>query len=145
LLGSGSSASGTFSTLSQVGLEMQTDGTLKLNDAKLSSAMANPAELKKLFTNIDPADPSKNGFATRLRTLGNTVLGGDGLLTARVAGLTAKLTRNQKDQSTLNDRLATTQARLTAQYSALDTKLAGINSLSAYVTQQITNWNKKDN
>ncbi|HWH82030.1 MAG TPA: flagellar filament capping protein FliD [Burkholderiaceae bacterium] len=142
LVGSASAASSTFTTLSQVGLEIQTDGTLKINDTKLGSAMANPAELKKLFTHIDPTDPSNNGFATRLRTLGNSVLGGDGLLSARVAGLTAKLTRNQKDQNTLNDRLASTQARLQAQYSALDTKMAGINTLSTYVTQQIANWNK---
>ncbi len=144
MLTSGSLASSAFSTLSQVGLEMQTDGTLKLNDSKLSSALANPAELKKLFTNIDAADPTNNGFATKLRSLGNTVLGADGLLTTRVAGLNKTLASNKKDQDALSDRLAATQARLQAQYTALDATMANINTLSTYVTQQITNWNKKD-
>jgi flagellar hook-associated protein 2 len=142
IIGAGASASTAFSTLSEAGLEIQTDGTLKLNDSKLSSAMANPDELKKLFTNVDIANPANNGFAVQLRTFGNAVLGGDGLLTARVAGLSAKLARNQDDQDVLSNRLAITEARLQAQYSALDTKMAGINTLSTYITQQIANWNK---
>jgi flagellar hook-associated protein 2 len=142
MIGASSAASGTFSTLSQVGLEIQTDGTLKINDAKLTSAMANPTELKKLFTNVDKADAANNGFGVRLRTLTNAVLGGEGLLTARIKGLNTKLARNQKDQDTLTDRLAITEARLQAQYSALDSKMAGINTLSTYITQQIANWNK---
>jgi flagellar hook-associated protein 2 len=142
MIGAPSSASSAFSTLSQVGLEIQADGTLKLNDTKFSSALANPAELKKLFTNVDAADPSNNGIATQLRAFGNAVLGSDGLLTARVAGLNTKLSNNQKDQDTLNSRLADTQARLQKQYSALDTQMANINTLSTYVTQQIANWNK---
>ena len=142
LVGAASSASSAFSTLSEVGLEFQTDGTLKINDTKLTAAMANPVELKKLFTNVDTTTPDNNGFATKLRTLSNAVLGGDGLLTARLSGLSTKLARNQKDQDTLNDRLDATRARLQAQYTALDKTMAGINTLSTYMTQQIANWNK---
>ena len=142
LVGSASTASSAFATLSEVGLEFQTDGTLKINDTKLTSAMANPVELKKLFTNVDATTPDNNGFATKLRTLTNAVLGGDGLLTARLSGLSTKLTHNQKDQNTLSDRLDATRARLQAQYTALDAKMASINTLSTYMTQQIANWNK---
>ena len=98
--------------------------------------------MKKLFTNVDPVTPANNGLAIQLRMLGDTVTGSSGLLTARVDGLTKSLNNNQTDQNNLNDRLATTQARLQAQYSALDTQMAGINTLASYVTQQITNWNK---
>jgi flagellar hook-associated protein 2 len=104
--------------------------------------MSNPVELKKLFTNVDSTTPDNNGFATKLRTLTNALLGGDGLLTTRLSGLSTKLSRNQKDQDTLSDRLDATRARLTAQYTALDTKMASINTLSTYMTQQIANWNK---
>ena len=142
LVGAASTASSAFSTLSEVGLEFQTDGTLKINDTKLTAAMTNPVELKKLFTNVDSTTPDNNGFATKLRTLSNAVLGGDGLLTTRLSGLSTKLTRNQKDQDTLSDRLDATRARLTAQYTALDTKMSSINTLSTYMTQQIANWNK---
>lgn len=142
LVGSFSTASSTFSTLSQVGVQIQSDGTLKVDSSALDSALANPAELKKMFTNVDSANPANNGIAVQLRSFGNAALGADGLLTTRVSGLNTTLTTNKNDQSTLSDRIAATQARLQAQYSALDTLMAGINSQSAYVTQQITNWNK---
>lgn len=142
IVGSASGASSVFTTLSQVGLQVQTDGTLKLNSTVLNSAMANPTELKKMFTNVDLTNSGNGGFANRLRTLGDSVLGVTGLVTARVAGLNKSLQGNQTDQNNLNDRLAATQARLQAQYTALDTKMAGINTLSTYITQQIANWNK---
>ena len=142
MIGAPSTASSAFSSLSQVGIQFQADGTLSINDTKLTSAMANPVELKKLFTNVDTATPANNGIATQLRGLANSMLGKDGALTARVAGLSANLTRNQKDQDAMNDRLAATKARLQAQYSALDTQMASISTLSTYMTQQIANWNK---
>ena len=50
---------------------------------------------------------------------------------------------NTRDQDKLNDRLANTEARLRAQYAALDTKMATLNALSTYMTQQIAACNKK--
>lgn len=142
MIGAYSTASGTFSTLSQVGLQIQTDGTLKTDDTALASAMANPAELKKMFSNVDKVNASNNGIAVQLRSLSDTILGTSGLLTTRVVGLNTTLTKNKDDQATLSDRLATTQARLQKQYTALDTLMASITAQSTYVTQQIANWNK---
>lgn len=144
IVGTSSGASSTFTTMSQVGIQQQKDGTLKLDTAKFANALANPAEIKKAFTAVDPTNTGKAGFANQLRTFGNQVLGATGLLTSRVSGLNTKLKANQKDQSSLEDRLAKTEARITAQYSALDRTMATTNALGAYVSQQITNWNKKD-
>ena len=63
---------------------------------------------------------------------------------AAPTGLSATLASNTKDQDKLNDRLADTETRLRAQYAALDTKMATLNALSAYMTQQIAAWNKKN-
>ena len=63
-------------------------------------------------------------------------------LSSRTTGLQDRLTRNKKDQDRLEDRVAATEKRLRAQYSALDTRMAGLNSLQSYLTQQITGWNK---
>ena len=142
IVGSSSGASSVFSTLSQVGIQTAKDGTLALDNARLTSALANPVELKKLFTAVDSAQPARAGIANQLRSFGNTVLGINGILGTRVSGLKTKLGSNQKDQDTLGDRLAVTEARLKAQYSALDKKMAGIGNLGNYVSQQITNWNK---
>jgi len=100
--------------------------------------------VKKVFANADQANGANNGFATMINLFGNTVLGTDGLLTTRVAGLNKNLTSNKSDQDKLSDRLAATQARLQKQYTALDTKMASLTTLSTYITQQIANWNKSN-
>ena len=145
LLTASSSASSAFSTLSQAGLEMQAGGTLKINDAKLGAAMGNMAELKKLFANADASGGGNDGFARKLRALGDSALGTEGLLTARTDGLNRSLTANTKSQSAMQTRLDATESRMRAQYSALDTKMATLSALSTYMTQQIANWNKSTN
>jgi len=87
-------------------------------------------------------DATQDGIAQRLRAFGDQVLGTDGSLTTRSAGLSKSLTNNSKDQDAINTRLANTEKRIRAQYSALDTQMASANALNTYLTQQITNWNK---
>jgi len=142
ILGASSTASSMFSTLSQAGLEIQTDGTISVNSTKLTTALGNLGEVKKLFANSDSTGVTGNGFATQMRSLTDSMLASDGLLTSRTAGLATSLTSNQKQQDDMNTRLASTKARLTAQYTALDTKMATLSTLSDYITQQIANWNK---
>ena len=143
MLTANSGASTVLTTLSQAGLEMQQDGTLKINDSKLTSAMGNMSELQNLFSKSDVAGNGANdGIAVRLRKFGDAVLGVDGMLTTRSAGLTKSLSDNTKSQDSMNDRLTATEARLRAQYTALDTKMATLSALSTYMTQQIAQWNK---
>jgi flagellar hook-associated protein 2 len=142
ILGSSSAASSAFSSLSQAGLQIQADGTIKINDTTLNNAIANPTQLKALFAATNVASPGDSGFARRFQTLGDSALGLNGLLDARLSGLNGSLTKNQKDQDSTNRHLSAIEAQLRAQYSALDSKMAGINALSTYVTQQIANWNK---
>jgi len=142
ILGSSSSASSAFSTLSQAGLQIQSDGSIKVNDATLTNALANSTQLKSMFATYNSTDSTAAGFAQQFVSLGDSVLGSDGLLTTRVAGLNASLTSNTNDQDNLNVRLTATEARLRAQYTALDTQMSTISTLSSYITQQIANWNK---
>lgn len=144
LLGGSSGASGVFGRLADVGLNPQKDGSLQVNDAKLSSALGNLPELKKFFANASATtDTSTDGFATRFRVYGDAVLGFDGALAARTSSLQTTVSKNQKQQSELDDRATAYEARLRQQYTALDSRLASINALSAYVTNQIAAWNKR--
>ncbi len=143
ILGSSSGASPTFATLSSIGLQVQTDGTLKVNDATLTNALGNSGELKKAFAALsNGAIDANSGFAQQFRKLADAAIGATGTLTSRVAGLNSSLTRNTSDQSKMQDRLAQTEARMRAQYNALDTKMASISTLGTYISQQIANWNK---
>jgi flagellar hook-associated protein 2 len=142
MIGASSGASSAFARLSDVGFEMQQDGSLTVNTTKLDKAIANLPELRALFSNSSLTDPSLDGFGKRFRVVASDILGIDGSLTSRTDGLNEKLKRNQKQQDRMEERLAATQKRLEKQYSTLDTKLGALNGLSTYVTQQITLWNK---
>jgi len=141
IVGASSNASSTFGTLSSIGLEIQTDGTIKVNTTKLTSSLANAAEVKKLFSNSDTSDPANDGVMTRLRTLGDNLLGVDGSITTRTAGLKKSVTDNESRQDALQARVDLYEKRLRAQYSSLDTIMAGLSSQSNYVTQMINSLN----
>lgn len=137
LLNTGSGASSTFGRLSDVGLQLQRDGTLSVDSAKLDTATSNLPELKKAFANTDTLNPANDGFARRYASLATQVLGIDGSLTTRTEGLRQRLTQNSEDQAKVGDRVERFQARLVAQYTAMDASLSRLNSLSSYVTQQL--------
>ena len=141
LAGSLSAASATFGHLSDVGLELQADGSMTVNDSKLGNALGNLAELKKMFANSDATDPTQDGFAKRFRVATDLMLGIDGAVTTRTAGLNAQLQRNEKDQDTWNTRLDQIEQRLRAQYTALDAVMAQLSTQSSYLTQQIAQYN----
>lgn len=144
LLGSNSGASAMFSRLAEVGFDVQTDGSIKLNETKLSNGLSNLGEMKKLFANSDLAVPSNNGIATQLRAMADQVLSIDGSISTRTEGLRKRLDLNQDRQEQLEDRITLVEKRLRAQYTALDKQMASLNSLSNYVNQQIAALNNSD-
>lgn len=141
-LGNPSTASSVFATINDIGLVTQSDGTIKVNDSKLTTSLGNLAEVKKLFATTSTTDTAQVGVAQRLRLFGDAVLGAEGALSTRTSGLSTSLSLNQKRQDEINNRLALTEARLRAQYTSLDTSMASLNALNTYITNQVAAWNK---
>lgn len=141
LLGATSSASSVFTSLSSLGLEVQSGGSLTVNSTKLTSALSNLAEVKKAFSAADTSGGGADGFATRFRSLADEFLGTEGPLTSRTTGLNTLVKNNSKRQDELDARATLYEKRLRAQYSALDTKMSQISSTSNYVTQMINSLN----
>ena len=142
LLASSTSVSSVFTTLSSVGLETQSGGALNVNSTKLKSALGNLAEMKKLFATTDLTGGGADGMGTKFRKLADTLLGIEGALTTRTAGLNTAVTNNQKRQDAMETRSALYEKRLRAQYTALDKAMASISTQSGYVTQMINSMNK---
>lgn len=140
MVGSVSSGS-VFQRLSDVGLEVQRNGTLSLNTTKLSAAANNGTELQKMFITNNGNDLT-NGFALKFSKLAKGVLATGGAVTNKTKALQDTLARNAQDQTKVNDRASAFEARLNKQYSALDARMASLNALNAYVSQQVTTWNK---
>lgn len=140
-----SAASAAFPRISDVGLQLQRDGTLKIDQAKLDAALTNLPELKKAFGNIESNGAGNEGFTRRFATLATQLLSVDGSLTSRTEGLQKLITKNSDSQSRLEDRVGRFRERLVAQYSAMDYNLSRLNALSSYVNQQFGAGNTSKN
>ncbi|HEY8974083.1 MAG TPA: flagellar filament capping protein FliD [Burkholderiaceae bacterium] len=137
-----STTSSMFARLSDIGIAVQTDGTLAVSSPnKMTSALAHPDELAKLFSTWGTTNEN-TGIAQRFAALADKANATDGSLFSRTAGLKGELSRNQQQQDDMQTHLDATQERLTAQYQALDTTMSKMNALSSYVTQQIAVMNK---
>lgn len=128
--------------LSDIGLELQTDGSLRVNESRLNSALENREQVRQLFT-APSAGPGIGGIASQLTNFVNGMIGADGVLSSRSRSIQSNLSRNEREIERLNERLARTEERLLAQYSRLDANLAKLNALNTYITQQLSALNRR--
>ena len=136
-----STAGSAYARLADVGINQELGGNLAVNSSKLATALGNGDEVKKLFTN-DNANTLTNGFARKFKTFADGLLATDGFFSTKDASLKRSLEANSKDQSRLNEKVSRVEAALNRRYSALDTQMASLTALNAYVAQQVTMWNK---
>lgn len=129
----------SFNRLSDVGLEMQRDGTLTVNSSKLTTALAKPDELKTFFS-ASSDTVTETGMARRFYDYTFNVNSSGGVLTGRNKALQEAISRNNTDIDKMEARISRTEERLYKTYSALDTKMSTLNSMSTYVAQQISAW-----
>lgn len=141
IMGGTTSLAGSIGRLAQIGLEPGTDGNLTTSDTKLTTAMSDLDSLKKLFMGLDSTDSANSGFAQRIRSFVDGALSTDGRVSSKQAGLQKQIDSNNKRMDQMEDRVALTEKRLRARYTALDTQMAQLNGLSNYLTQQLANLN----
>lgn len=132
-----SSASAVFARLSDIGLQLQSDGSLKVNDSKLGAALTNPAEMAKVFSSTASTDAGEHGFAVRVKSLANRMIASDGAITTRTKGLRDSVARNATQQQRLEARVAMTEQRLLKQYAALDTLMAQTSTSNGALSQSL--------
>ena len=140
MIGSVSGGS-AYKRLNEVGIERQLDGSLSINVVKLSAAANNGTELQKLFI-TDNKNVQTNGFAIKFANFAKGAVALGGVVANKAVALDKELVQNSAEQTRINERAAATEARLRKQYSALDAKMASLSALNAYVSQQVTTWNK---
>lgn len=133
--------SGTYTRLLDAGIEQGRDGSLSIKESQMTAALTQGEDLGKLFNATGTAGVS-DGIARRLKSLADGLTNTDGSLTTRTSQLQSSVRRNSDDQQRVNDRVANVEKRLRAQYGALDKSMSGLTALNAYVSQQVTLWNK---
>lgn len=144
MVGATGPAGTSYSRMSDVGLELQRDGTLSTNTTKLTAALANPADLKTFFSDVGTTN-TDTGMARRFYDYAFGATGFDGLVTSRSNALQQAVSRNQTDMERMQARIDRTEERLYKTYSALDTQMASLTATNNFITQQITTWNNANN
>lgn len=128
--------------MAEIGIQMQEGGKLSTDTTKLDKALTNLEGLKGLFANKADALGQGGGIAVNFKNFTDKLLSFDGTLNTKTDSLERTLKSNSAEQTKVNTRADTLEKRLYAQYSALDTKMASLNALNAYVSQMVTTWNK---
>lgn len=119
---------GSPNSLSTAGIELQRDGSLKLNETKIAPLLADPAKLSALFTQAQSgSDTGTRGLALRFKEWASALTGDAGNLASRTSGITRSLDLNSKAQDAQQDKLTRTEARLRAQYQRLDSNMSALN------------------
>ena len=137
-----SGSKGSLTRLSDIGIQMQEGGKLSLDASKLDKALTNVDDLKGLFANKADSQGQGGGIAVNFKNFTDQLLAFDGTLNTKSDSLDSKLKSNIAEQDKVNKRADALEARMYQQYSALDTKMASLNALNAYVSQMVTTWNK---
>jgi flagellar hook-associated protein 2 len=128
-----SSASGSFNSLTSLGITSTREGLLEIDDAQLTSAIESD------FERFDDLFAGDTGFATRLRDLINDYTSNTGIIATRETSLNKQLSQIADDRVSLDLRIEKLQFRLTNQFAAMDAIVAQFNSTQSYIAQQFQN------
>jgi flagellar hook-associated protein 2 len=127
------SVSGSYNSLSAIGISTTSTGDLEIDDSLLDQALDNNFEqFQELFTGSD-------GFATKLKETIDQYTGSSGIITSRVDSLNQQLERIADERLNLDKRIEDLEFRLTKQFSTMDAIVAQFNSTQSYVAQQFAN------
>ncbi len=128
-----SSVTGSFNSLSSIGITTTQDGKLELDSDLLDDAISSD------FDQFDELFSSDEGFATKLRDLVTDYTNSSGIISSRVTSLNSQLDRIADDRLNLNMKIESLQLRLTNQFATMDALVAQFNSTQNFLTQQFEN------
>ena len=122
-----------FSVLSDIGISLQVDGKLEIDEDKLDSIVANqPDQLASFFA----GDSEEGGMAGQIATSLESLVGIGGRLESAVDSSERRYASLEERFTTTESRIEQTVDRYRTQFQAMDSMVAQMNSTSAYLTQQ---------
>ncbi len=117
--------------LAELGITTQKDGTLKIDEATLGTA------LDTKFDKVADYLAGSSGLMGRLESNVGAYLKTDGVFDQRTKALQGTLTNIDEQRAALDLRIEKVQARLVAQYSAMDQLVARLQKTSENLTNQL--------
>ncbi len=130
---SGGVGQGELRMLSDIGITLQRDGTLKLDEEKMSGLVAaNPQALANFFAGENKA----GGLSGKLGETLDQVLRDRGLLDNAKRGLESRITGLKDRHERMERSIEQTIQRYRVQFGQLDAMIANMNQVSDYLFQQ---------
>jgi flagellar hook-associated protein 2 len=140
VLNAGSSIDGSsFSYLIEAGVSINKQGVMEVDSSRITDIMNNDFDS---FVNLFASE--NGGFAAKLSTLANGWLATNGLIDSREDGLKTQVKGIDEQILRMEDRLISVEARIRAQFSALDTLVSSLNNTSSFLTQQLASLNNSN-
>ncbi|MBA6335749.1 flagellar filament capping protein FliD [Colwellia sp. BRX8-7] len=127
---------GNSMSLSELGVRSDRFGVLTLDTEDLNEFIeSDVGGVQQFFVGSD----SNNGFASSLKELTSFYTDSDGIIQNRIDSRTSQLDRIDDDRIAFGRKIESLEARLYAQYNAMDLIVAGLNSTSSYLMAQLDN------
>lgn len=127
------SAEGVSGTLSTMGIELQLNGSFKVNDEKLDQLLQqSPEQLQAFFAGGDQSD----GLAGLMEERLDQMLGSKGLMDNATNGLKTSIASLEQRYQRMESSIEATIERYRVQFTQLDGLIANMNSTSNYLAQQ---------
>jgi flagellar hook-associated protein 2 len=124
-------AGNAFTSLADVGVTTNLDGTLKIDGTRLSAALNDPAAVQRLFTD-------EAGVARRLDALLTSYTKAGGAIDARTNGLQSTLQDLDARARALDAQMNAYERRVRAQFTALDTLVAELRQTGQNLASQLS-------
>jgi flagellar hook-associated protein 2 len=129
------SANPPYDTLNSVGIRIGADGTYSIDETRLTAALTADFDgVGRLFGGTD-------GVATRVWDVLERALRADGQVAARTTSLQATQRTLARDTEALDVRMQSVERRYREQFIAMDKLLAGLQSTSSYLAQNLSRAN----
>ena len=127
---------GNTLSLSELGVRSDRYGVLTLDTEDLNDFIESDVNgIEQFFVGTNSVD----GFAASLTNLTSFYTDSDGIIQNRIDSKTNQLDRLDDDNVAFSRRMESLEARLYAQYNAMDLIVAGLNSTSTYLMAQLEN------
>ena len=133
IMSSSGSKSGNISALVDLGITTNRDGTLDVNSVRLNSA------LRLNFDNVTEFFSGEQGMANRLNDTLNVYLQRSGTFDSRTESINQQIRSLDSERETVARRMSALEARMFAQFNAMDSIVAQLNNTGSFLTQQLEN------
>ncbi|MGP5714031.1 flagellar filament capping protein FliD [Vreelandella alkaliphila] len=124
---------GEFSMLSDIGISLQRDGTLSIDESELDNAIVNNQNALSVFFAGDADD---SGMAGQLNQGLDQLLGTNGAVKGAITGAENRVESLVERYTRTEQTIERTISRYRTQFGQLDSMLAQMDQTSDYLTQQ---------